>query len=231
MLRPEAELEVKRKPDSLGISLKVQPRLGLLNRYEKEEMKRSRFPTERRRYPRFALPLALAYMCGATKDTLRTIDVSLGGTRIQPDRPIVVDERLNLIILFENEAIKPVGKVVRSGQWPNRKYDVGISFEAMSRQCVKRLARFLDGMAGKRASADWGKDLDQSRLRRLQPESFESDRLRRNFLTWVHKSYPWDYERYAVRPEIGTNDVRDFLRNKGIDQVNIHYLLKSLGAK
>ena len=194
-------------------------------------MRRSRFPTERRRYPRFALPLALAYTCGATKDTLRTVDVSLGGTKIQTDRSIPVDERLNLIILFENEAIKPLGKVVRSSQSSNRKYDVGISFEAMSHQCLRRLARFLDGMAQKRGAADRGKDLDQSSLRRLQSKSFELDRLKHNFLTLLHKSYPWDYERYAVRPEIGTNEVRDFLRSKGIDQVNIHYLLKSLGAQ
>ena len=193
-------------------------------------MRRSRFPTERRSYPRFALPLALAYTCGATKGTLRTVDVSLGGTRIQTDRPILVDERLNLIILFENEAIKPLGKVVRSRQSSNRKYDVGISFRAMSHQCLRRLARFLGGMAQKRNSADHGKDLDQSSLRRLQPKSFEMDRLKHNFLTWVRKSYPWDYERYAVRPKIGANEVRDFLRNKGIDQVNIHYLLKSLGS-
>lgn len=191
-------------------------------------MGRSRFPTERRRYPRFALPLALAYTCGATKDTLRTVDVSLGGTRIQTDRPIPVDERLNLIILFENEAIKPLGKVVRSSQSTNRKYDVGISFETMSHQCLKRVRRFLDGMAQKRGAADRGKDLDQSSLRRLQSKSFELDRLRHNFLTLLHKSYPWDYERYAVRPEIGTNEVRDFLRSKGIDQYNVHYLLKSL---
>ncbi len=194
-------------------------------------MGRSRFSTERRRHPRFNLPLALAYTCGATKDTLRTIDVSLGGTRIRPDMPIPVDENLNLIILLENEAIKPLGKVVRSRQWPNRNYDVGITFEAMSHEYLQRLNQFLDGVAGKRASADRGRDLDQSGLRWLQSKSFESDRLRRNFLQWLHKSYPSDYERYAVLPEIGTNEVRDFLRSKGIDQVNIHYLLKSLGAK
>ena len=193
-------------------------------------MGRSQFPTERRRYPRFELPLALAYTWGATKRTLRTVDVSLGGTRIQTDRPIPVDERLNLIILLENEAIKPLGKVVRARQSSNRKYDVGISFEGMCHQCLKRLERFLDGMTQKRGAADRGKDPDQSSMKRLQSKSFELNRLRVNFLRWLNKSYPWDYERYANRPEIGKNEVRDFLRSKGIDRVNIHYLLKSLGA-
>jgi hypothetical protein len=191
-------------------------------------MGRSQFSTERRRYPRIELPLALAYTCGATKDTLRTIDVSLGGTRIQTDRPIPVDERLNLIILLENEAIKPLGKVVRSRQSSNGKYDVGISFETMSHQCLKRIERFLDGMAQKRGAADRRKDPDQSSMKRLPSKSFELDRLRVNFLRWLHKSYPWDYQRYANRPEIGENEARDFLRSKGIDRFNVHYLLKSL---
>ena len=191
-------------------------------------MGRSQFLTERRRYPRFELPLALAYMCGATKDTLRTVDVSLGGTRIQPDRPIPVDESLNLIILLENEAIKPLGKVVRSMQSSNRIYDVGISFEFMSHQWLSLLKRFLDGMVQRRGAADRGNDFDQSSLRRVQSKSFESDRLRLNFLKWLHRSYPWDYARYVDRLEIGGNEVRDFLRSKGIDQYNVHYLLQSL---
>jgi hypothetical protein len=37
-----------------------------------------------------------------------------------------------------------------------------------------------------------------------------------------------DYERYAHRPEIRENDIRDFLKSKGVDQVDIHYLLNSL---
>ena len=191
-------------------------------------MGRSEFLTERRRYPRFELPLALAYTWGATKDTLKTIDVSLGGTRIQPDRPIPVDERLHLIILLENEAIKPLGKVVRSMQSANRIYDVGISFESMSHQWLSLLKRFFDGMVQRRGAADRGNDFDQSSLRRLQSKSFESDRLRLNFLKWLHRSYPWDYAKYADRLEIGGNEVRDFLRSKGIDQYNVHYLLKSL---
>ena len=191
-------------------------------------MGRSQFLTERRRYPRFEVPLALVCECGATKSTLRTVDVSLGGIRIQTDRPIPVDERLNLIILLENEAIKPLGKVVRSRQSSNRKYDGGISFEAMLHQCLRRLKRFLDGMAQKRGAADRGKDLNQSSLRRLQSKSFESDRLRFNFLKWLHRLHPWDYARYAYHLEIGENEVRDFMRNMGIDQYNVHYLLKSL---
>jgi hypothetical protein len=41
------------------------------------------------------------------------------------------------------------------------------------------------------------------------------------------RTYPWDYEKYAARPEIGENEIRDFLRIKEFDQVDTSYLLKS----
>jgi hypothetical protein len=194
-------------------------------------MGKSRFLTERRRYPRFQISQALAYQWGATKGTLRTVDLSLGGTKIQINSPMPVDERLDLILLLKYEAIKPVGKTVWAHPVPYRMYNIGISFETISHQCLKGLERFLNATTLREKLEKRQTVLDQSDGRVFEWKSFESDRLRRNFLTWLHKSYPWDYERYAVRPEIGTNEVRDFLRSKGIDQINIHYLLKSLGAK
>jgi len=110
-----------------------------------EGIRRTAFPRERRRYKRFKLSRALVYQWGMTKGTLRTVDLSLGGVRIQTDSPIPVGDRLDLIILLEYEAIKPMGKVVRSNLESNGKYDVGIYFETISHQCLKRLERFLYG--------------------------------------------------------------------------------------
>ena len=186
------------------------------------------FPRERRRHKRFELSLALAYQWGMTKGTLRTIDLSLGGVKIQTDGPIPVDERLDLIILFENEAIKPMGRVVRSNQSSIRKFDVGICFETISQQCFKRLERFLHRITPKGEAANREKPLDESDLTGLESKSFELDRLKGNFLRWLNKSYPGDYQRYAHRPVIGENEVWDFLKSKGIDKVNIYYLVKSL---
>jgi len=193
-----------------------------------EGIGKTSFPRERRRHKRFELSLALAYQWGMTKGTLRTVDLSLGGVKIQSDIPIPVDERLDLIILIENEAVKPMGRVVRSNASSNRKYDVGICFETISHQCLIRLDRFLHGITlrgkqGKRKEA-----LDKSDRERLGLQSLELDRLKTNFLRWLHKSYPGDYQGYAHRPEIGQNEIRNFLKNKGIDAVNIHYLMKSL---
>lgn len=193
-----------------------------------EGIKKPLFPKERRRHKRFELSLALAYQWGMLKDTLRTVDVSLGGVRIQTETPIPVDERLDLIILFENQAIKPLGKVVRSSPWSNQRYDIGICFETISHQCVQRLERFLHGIPEKRETANWEKAHGESNLKGLESRPLKSDRLRGNFLKWLNLSYPGDYQRYAHRPVIGENEIGDFLKRKGIDKVNIYYLMKSL---
>ncbi len=193
-----------------------------------EGKEKTRFLRERRRHKRFKLSQALSYQWGMKKGTLRTVDVSMGGVRIQTDRPIPVHERVDLIILLAYEAIKPIGKVVWSDPSPNRKYDVGISFESISHQCLKRLDRFFHGITLKDELLKRGKTLGQSGPKDLKSKPFELDRLKANFLKWLHKSYPGDYGRYAALPKIDDNEIIDFLKKKGIDNVNIHYLLKSL---
>jgi hypothetical protein len=193
-----------------------------------EKMRKTSFPNERRRHPRFDLSLALASQWGNKKDTLRIVDLSLGGIKTQTGSPIPVDERLDLILLLEFEAIKPVGKIVWSNPSSYQKHDVGICFETISHHSLKRLERFLNGIPLRDKLRKREKDFDQSGLRGLESKSFELGRLRANFLRWLHRSYPWDYERYADWPEIGENDIKEFLGNKGIDQVNIHSLLESL---
>ncbi len=186
--------------------------------------------SERRRHRRFELSLALAYQWGIAKGTLRTVDLSLGGVKIQSDIPIPVDEMLDLIILIENEAVKPMGRVVRSDPSSNRKYDVGICFETISHQCLTRLDRFLHGTTLKGEQGKPEEALDKPGLKGLESIPLELDGLKTNFLSWLHKSYPRDYQRYAYEPEIRENEIRDFLKSKGIDEVNIYYLIKSLGG-
>ncbi len=193
-----------------------------------EGIGKTSFLRERRRHKRFELSLALAYQWGMTKGTLRTVDLSLGGVKIQADVPIPIDEKLHLIILIENEAVKPLGRVVRSAPSSNRKYDVGICFETISHQCLTRLDRFLHGITPKGDQAKGEEFLEESGLKGLALKPFELDGLTTNFLGWLYKSYPRDYKRYAHQPEIRENEIKDFLKSKGIDTVNIHYLIKSL---
>ncbi len=191
-------------------------------------MERSQFPNERRRYPRFDLSLALAYQWGDIKDTLRIVDLSLGGIKMQIGSPIPVDESLDLIILLENEVIKPSGKIVRSDAIASRIYDAGICFESISQQCLNRLERFLHGIVLEGDQAKRDKSPGQSGLEGLESKPLELDRVKINFLRWLHKSYPGDYQRYGRQPKIGENDIRDFLKSKGIDRLNIYYLMRTL---
>ena len=193
-----------------------------------EELGKPSFPRERRRHKRFELSLATAYQWGMTRGTLRTVDLSLGGVKIQSDGPIPVDERLDLIILFENAAVKPLGRVVRSNPTSNRKYDVGICFETISQPCQNRLERFLSRVTQKGDGTKPQVVLEESDRPEVESKPSVSERLKGNFLRWLYKSYPGDYQRYARQPKIGENVIMDFLKSKGVDQVNIHYLLRSL---
>jgi hypothetical protein len=71
------------------------------------------------------------------------------------------------------------------------------------------------------------KPLDQSGLTGFDSEPFELDRLKANFLRWLSRSYPTDFRIYAIRPGVSENEIRDFLKGKGIDMFNIYYLIES----
>jgi len=70
--------------------------------------------------------------------------------------------------------------------------------------------------------------LDRSGLEGFESRVPRSNRLKANFLSWLSKSYPGDYQRYANRPEISEDEIRYFLKSKGIDVINIYYQMKSL---
>jgi hypothetical protein len=142
------------------------------------------FRTERRRYPRFELSQALAYRWGVTKGTLRTVDLSLGGVKIQTDSRMPADERLDLILLLDYGAVRLVGKTVwaKAKALPHRKFDVGISFETISHHVLERLDRFLKGTTVRDKLAKRETVLGQSGLEGFNAKSFESDRLRSSFV-------------------------------------------------
>jgi hypothetical protein len=186
------------------------------------------FRRDRRRHIRFVISLPLAYQWRTTKDTLRTIDISLGGVKIQTDSPIPIDETIDLTILMENEAINPVGRVIWSNLRSDWMFDVGICFESISDQCLDRLEQFLHGTTIEGDRAKRGNSVDQSFLEALDSRPHELNKLRGNFLRWLSKSYPADYKRYAGETVIGVYEIQTFLKNKGIDSLNIYYLIKSL---
>ncbi len=90
--------------------------------------------------------------------------------------------------------------------------------------------QFLNEVTLTEPSAVREKALEQSDLGSVESKSSERNRLKANFLGWLHKSYPGDYDRYAHQPKIGEYDIRDFLKSKGIDHAESNYLLRSWGV-
>ena len=70
--------------------------------------------------------------------------------------------------------------------------------------------------------------LDQSDIEMLESIRPRSERLREHFLSWLSQSHPGDFQRYADRPEISEDEIKDFLKSKGIDMLNVHYLMRFL---
>jgi hypothetical protein len=92
------------------------------------------------------------------------------------------DERLDLILLLDYGAVRLAGKTVWAKALPHRKFDVGISFETISRHVLERLDRFLKGTTVRDKLAKRETVLGQSGLEGFNAKSFESDRLRSGFL-------------------------------------------------
>jgi hypothetical protein len=154
-----------------------------------EEVEQMSFHPEKRMYPRFELSQALAYRCGTTKGTLLTADLSLGGVKIQTDSPMPADERVDIILLVDYETVRLAGKIVWAKPLPSRKFDIGISFEAISYQSFEQLDRFLKGTTLRDKPAKHEKGLGQSGPEDSNTKSFESDRLRSSFPGWKRDEY------------------------------------------
>ena len=145
--------------------------------------------TDKRRYHRFELSQALAYRCGTTKGTLCTVDLSLGGVKIQTDSPMPPDEQVDIMLLVDFETVRLVGKIAWAKPLAYRKFDIGISFETISHQSFERLDRFLKETTLRDKPAERDKDLGQSRPEDVNAKSSESDRVRNGFLGWERDEY------------------------------------------
>ena len=78
-----------------------------------------------------------------------------------------------------------------------------------------------------KCQAEGEKLFGQSGLSDLEAKPLESGRLKDDFLRWLSRSYPTDFRIYASRLGVSENEIRDFLKGKGMDMFNIYYLIKS----
>ncbi len=89
---------------------------------------------ERRRYPRYDPVPEITYSYGFYNEpiTAKTLELSLGGARIQTDLPLLVGENLEVNISVEDEEIDVLARVVYTQRDPDKSFIVGLSFEGIS---------------------------------------------------------------------------------------------------
>jgi len=100
---------------------------------------------ERRRYPRYDAVPEITYCYGFYNEPVeaRTLELSLGGARIQTDLPLLVGETLEVNISVGEEEIDVVGKVVHTQRVSDSAFLVGLSFDGISETKKRVLNHFF----------------------------------------------------------------------------------------
>ena len=100
---------------------------------------------ERRRYPRYDPAPDITYSYGFYNEPIKakTLELSLGGARIETELPLLVGENLEVNIAVEEEEIDVVGKVIHTNRVSDEGFIVGLSFENISEIKRKVLSHFF----------------------------------------------------------------------------------------
>lgn len=100
---------------------------------------------ERRKYPRYDPVPEITYSYGFYNEPIKakTLQLSLGGARIQTELPLLVGENLEVNISVEEEEIDVVGKVIHTHRVSDKSFIVGLSFENISKIKKKVLNHFF----------------------------------------------------------------------------------------
>jgi c-di-GMP-binding flagellar brake protein YcgR len=89
---------------------------------------------ERRRYPRYHAVPEITYSYGFYNEPIqaKTLELSLGGARIETDLPLLNGETLEVNISVGEEEIDVVGRVIHTYRVSDGSFMVGLSFEEIS---------------------------------------------------------------------------------------------------
>jgi c-di-GMP-binding flagellar brake protein YcgR len=100
---------------------------------------------ERRRHPRYDPVPEITYSYGFYSEPLdaKTLELSLGGARIETEFPLLVGENLEVNISVEDEEIDVVAKVIHTHRVSDEAFYVGLSFENISEVKKKVLNHFF----------------------------------------------------------------------------------------
>jgi hypothetical protein len=75
--------------------------------------------------------------------TSNTLDLSLGGARIETVFPMRVGDVVEVSIVIGGNTISPLGKVVHGREHPQLRYDAGFNFERLQQEDRRFLIEYL----------------------------------------------------------------------------------------
>ena len=98
---------------------------------------------DRRRYPRFPASHYVSFKYNGRKRTSNTLDLGLGGARIETVFPMKVGDLLEVAIVIGGNTISPVSRVVHGEARPELRYDSGFNFERLQQEDRRFLIEYL----------------------------------------------------------------------------------------
>lgn len=98
---------------------------------------------DRRKYPRFVASHHVSFPYNGRTRTSNTLDLSLGGARIQTVFPVRVGEVIHVSIVIGGNTISPRGRVIHGKQYPELRYNTGFNFETLDQEELAYLSEYL----------------------------------------------------------------------------------------
>lgn len=102
---------------------------------------------DRRKNRRFPVSHHARFDYNGRTRTSNTLDLSLGGARIETVFPMRVGELIQVYIVIGGSTIAPVGRVVHGVQLPELRYNSGFNFEDLKKDDLAYLAEYLINLA------------------------------------------------------------------------------------
>ena len=98
---------------------------------------------DRRRYPRFPASHHVRFKYNGRTRTSNTLDLSLGGAKIETVFPMRVGDVIQVSIVIGGSTISPTGRVIHGIELPELRYNAGFTFEGFKEDDQDYLAQYL----------------------------------------------------------------------------------------
>jgi hypothetical protein len=98
---------------------------------------------DRRQYPRFRASHSVRFKYNGRTRTSNTLDLSLGGAKIETVFPMRVGDVIEVSIVIGGNTITPLGRIIHGKSLPQLRYNSGFNFETIEPQDADYLTEYL----------------------------------------------------------------------------------------